>query len=456
MPTLDDALNQLAQQIQLIATPDPVRKRQFSAMLTLPGSLQPGVHPGAREVGDGGVFPPRHNPLSVSGTTEVRKIVQEPINLQWVSENVLFQPISTPPSADDLDDPPTVVDQLPVQPSIPVPGTPVPAGVPGTIGLLTGTVPVFEILDELVNVNATIEARWRVLDENKVPVASFGWSSQNVSGTGSEFVPSPDHILNTAVELTMIPPFTDYVSLSAPLTVRRWIEAHFRLTAAGVSTPWIDLVFPVDLPPIPIPTVLLMFFNPDFNGPALLVLPENSPFAKDSIMGALATARDELTEIRALVEFVGNFIDLVNSLEPVWDELSIAPTRADEISSLNDIDVVGTEWWQVFTNDREAEDELASLMFFGAPGRTLEAYNDRNFSDSQGQLNVTIGPELAVWIRTLYHSETDEFVPPDAAPAGRVVVARKPQGCRGFWCFAGGGRKITAFGDEFSSLRLRW
>jgi len=37
-----------------------------------------------------------------------------------------------------------------------------------------------------------------------------------------------------------------------------------------------------------------------------------------------------------------------------------------------------------------------------------------------------------------------------------VTVARKPQGCRGTWCWAGGGHKITTFGDEFSSLRFGW
>jgi len=456
MAPLQDALDQLAQQIQLAASGSGNR---FSAMLTLPvSSTQPPVvHPQAR-VGDGGVFPPEHaNPLAVSGTVEVRKIVQQPISLQWISEDVLFAPVSTPPSPDDLTVPPTITDQLPVQPSIPVVGTPVPAGVPGAIGLLTGTMPVFEILDELVSTTATIEARWRVLDENRVPITTFGWSTNpGIKGKGSEFFPPVDHILNNAVELTLIPPFVDFVSLSPPAPVRRWIQAHFRLTAAGVSTPWIDLEQAVDLVPLAIPTVLLLFFDPDFAGPSLMVLPANSQLGPDSVLTILKSVRTELDTIKELVDFVGLFIDLVNALDPVWAELEMAWTKADEIANLNDIDVVGSPWWAVWQNDREAEDEFASLMFFGAPGRSLQAFNDRGFNDDEGELVVNLGLEMAVTIRTLYHSETADFVPPDAVPAGRVTVARKPQGCRGTWCWAGGGHDITTFGDAFSALRFGW
>lgn len=454
MAALEDALDQLAQQVQLVASG---AGNKFSAMLTLPGSSQPVVHPEAR-IGDGGVFPPGHgDPLAVSGTVEVRKIVQEPINLQWISENVLFAPVSTTPSPDDLTVPPTITGQLPVQPSIPIVGTPVPAGVPGAIGLLTGTLPVFEILEELVSTTATIEARWRVLDENKVPIASFGWSSNpGLHGKGSEFVPPIDHILNNTVNLVLVPPFVDLVSLTPPAPVRRWIQAHFRLTAAGVSTPWIDLEQAVDLVPLAIPTVLLLFFDPSLAGPSLMVLPKDSQLGPDSVLTILKNARDVLDTVKELVDFVGLFIDVVNALDPVWAELEMAWTKADEIQNLNDIDVIGSPWWAVWQNDREAEDEFASLILFGAPSRSLQAYNARNFSDSEGELVVHVGPEMAVVINTLYHSETGDFVPPDAVPADRVTVARKPQGCRGTWCWAGGGHDITTFGDEFSSLRFGW
>jgi len=457
MASLEDALNQLAQQVQLVTGPGSLANR-FSAMLSLPvpSTLPPVVDPEVR--GDGGVFPPHHTgPLTVEGTIEVRKIVQEPIDLQWISEDVLFAPVSTPPSPDDLTRPPAITDQLPVQPSIPIAGTPVPAGVPGAIGLLSGTVPVFEILDDLVTKTVTIEARWRVLDENKVPITSFGWSSNpGLHGKGSEFVPPVDHILNNAVELTLIPPFVDLVSLTPPAPVRRWIQAHFRLTAAGISTPWIDLEHAVDLVPLAIPTVLLMFFDPELQGPSLMVLPKDSQLGLDSVLDILKGVRAELDAIKDLVDFVGLFIDVVNALEPVWDQLEMAWTKADEISNLNDIDVVGSPWWAVWQNDREAEDEFASLIFFGAPGRSVQAFNDRNFSGDEGELVIHLGLEMAVVVNTLYHSDTADFVPPDAVPAGRVTVARKPQGCRGTWCWAGGGHKITTFGDEFSSLRFGW
>jgi hypothetical protein len=381
--------------------------------------------------------------------------VQEPVDLQWISEAVLFQPESTPPSPGDLTIPPPILGQLPVQPSIPITGATVPPGVSGTIGLIKGTIPVFEILDELVTATATIEARWRVLDENKVPIDTFGWStSPNITGKGSEFFPPVDHILDNAVSLTLVPPFVDLVSLTPPPPVKRWIQARFRLSAEGISTAWVDLETPVDLPPLAVPTVLLLFFDPEFGGPALMVLPKDSQLGPDLLVQTLDNVRDVLNAVRGLVDGVGLFIDVVNALDPVFDSLELAVTKADEIENLNDIDVVSTPWWN--PNDREAEDEMASLIFLGAPGRSLQAFNDRGFSDDEGQLNINLGPEMAVTIKTLYHSETSEFVPPDAVPAGRVTVARTPGGCRGFWCWAGGGHHISTFGDELSSLRFGW
>lgn len=450
MGTLEESLNQLAEQVQLTAS--ALDGNRFTAKLALSSnSILPPLATARIVHGD---LP--SNPLDISGTLEVRQIVQEPVNLQWISEAVRFAPESDPPAPDDLSIPPDIIGQLPVQPSLPLAGATIPPGVGGAIGLLTGTIPVFEILEELVTTTATIEVRWRVLDENKVPLTAFGWSSGSLTGSGSEFVPPTDQILNQAVNLLLVPPFVDLVSLSPPPPVRRWIQAHFRLSAAGISTPWIDLEVPVDLVPLAIPTVLLLFFDPDFGGPALLVLPENSQLGPDLLLSTLTDVRDVLTAVRDLVGFVGLFIDVVNALEPVFNTLEIAATKADAIPNLNDLDVVGTSWWKVWKNDREAEDEFASLMFLGAPGRSVQAFNARGFDDSQGQLNINLGPEMAVTIRTLYHGASGDFLPPDAVPANRVTVATAPQGCRGFWCWAGGGRDITTFGDEFSSLRFGW
>jgi hypothetical protein len=460
MATLEDALNQLAAQINLTATATGQYGNAFQAKLNLPQPNTPAHPPVAtagERLGGGGTISPHHGLLDVSGTVEVRKIVQEPVNLQWISEGVLFGSESTPPAASDLAIPPAILDQMPVQPSIPLAGSTVPAGVPGTIGLLTGTIPVFQILNELVTATATIEARWRVLDENHVPIDGFAWSlGPGMSGSGSELVPPANRILNTALDLVLVPPFVDLVSLTPPAPVRRFIQAHFRLSAAGVSTPWIDLEAPVDLVPLAIPTALFLFFDPDFGGPMLVVLPANSQLGPDLLLQTLGKVSDVLGTVRELVAFVGLFIDAVNGIGQGLSNVEIQVTKADAIENLNDIDVVGTPWWAVWRNDREAEDEMASLIFLGAPGRSLQAFNDRSFNDDEGQLNINIGPEMAVTIRTLYHSQTSDFVGPDVVPDGRVTVAKQPSGCRGTWCFLGGGHKITTFGDEFSSLRFGW
>ncbi|HEY6111470.1 MAG TPA: hypothetical protein VIV62_03030 [Chthoniobacterales bacterium] len=474
MATLQDALNQLAQQINLTAIPKPgaIAGNQFIATLSLPGfSTQPPVISAAAHIGTGVITPPHPGQLTVSGTLEVSKIVQEPINLKWISENVRFDPESDPPSANDLTIPPDIAGQMPIQPSIPVPGTEIPDGVPGTIGLLTGTIPVFEIINETISANVSIEARWRVLDENKIPVATFGWSTNpGITGQGSEFFPPPEHILNNAVNLALIPPFVDLVSLSPPAPVARWIQAHFRLSAAGVSTSWIDLEQYLPLPPIPIPTLLFLFEKPNFNivdntfsGFVLVVFPKNSPLGPDSLLQTLKDLNEKLTTVKTLLGVVLDlfFFRLNDPIMTVLNnaqDLNIAATKADEISNLNDIDVISYGFWDMFSghfNDIEAEDEMASLIFFGPPGRSLQAFNDRGFSDDEGQLNVKIGLEMVAAIATLYRSTTDDF-DGDAAPPGCVSVAKRPQGCRGLFCGLGGGHDITTFGDEFSSLRFGW
>jgi hypothetical protein len=449
MASLEQALNDLAQKVQLTVNPAAgPAGNAFNATLSIPGfSAQPPVHlPLAR---GGGEVPPLFGELTVTGTVEVRKIVDRNVNLKWISENVRFVPISDPPTADDLAIPPNIIGPMPIQPSIPIVGAPIPTGVPGAIGLLKGTIPVFEILLESISPTVSIEVHWRVLDENKVPVSEFAWSAGGgVSGKGTEFVPAPDHVLDNPVKLRLIPPFTDLASLN-PVTVPRWIQAHLRLSAAGITTPWIDLETRVSLPAIAIPTLLFLFRDPFFKGAVLIVFPKNSPLGPDFLIQKLTEVRDALSDLHDLLGFVAFFIKEVNLIIPLLENLQVAATRADEISNLNDVDVITYSWYHVWGGgDIEAEDEMASLIFLGPPGRVLQAFNDRNFSDDEGQMNINIGLEMAVAIETLYSKS------PISVPPARVSVPKTPQGCRGTWCFLGGGHKITTFGDEFSSIRF--
>jgi len=393
----------------------------------------------------------RKDPLSVEVSTEVTDVVGHPVDLFWVSRDVRFvdTQLPMPPAPIDL----TNLGALPVVPSLPT--DPVPQGVPGSIGRISGAFPVAVPSLQTITHPVSIELRWSILDENQEPLTSgesFGWKiGTDLAGEGGVIQPPPDRVTEL-LKLTLIPPFVDLTGID--LFVGRWIQARFRLKAGGTSTAWFDLRVKVNLPALPIPTLAFLFQHKQMQPPVLLMMPANSPLGPDDFIDILERTRDTLDQLRGVLSFLGLFVSEVNDLNTILQGASIKVAKADDLKNLNDLDLIHHPNWpnvtNIFVNDTEAEDELSSLLYFGPPGRRLKAYNARNFSNKEGEMHVVVGRELVVRVWDLHSAS------PGSVPGNRVSVPKAPTGCRGTWCFLGGGHDITTFGDEFSSLKLTW
>jgi hypothetical protein len=428
-----DALNSLAQDIDIQVLPTG-QTHVFDVKLLEPTS------------GKG--------PLSVGVSSEVVSIEELPVDLLWVSRAVSFAPdadIPLPPNPINL----TNLGALPILPSLPT--QPIPAGEPGSIGRISGTLPVARQSLETVDHPVTIELRWSILDENQVPLTgseSFGWKiGSDLSGHGGVIQPPPDRVADV-VRVTLVPPFVD-LGTGLPVLVPRWFQARFRLKASGVSTAWFELRQKVDLPAIGIPTLAFLFQGKLQEPPVLVLIPSNSPLGQESFMDLLLEVSATLDQLKGIVAFLGLFVDRVNDVNSRIQGANVKVKKADEIRDLNGVDLISHPNWPNVTNipfnDTEAEDEISSLVFFGPPGRRLKCYNARNFSDSQGEMHVTVDHLMMAFINNLHTAS------PGAVPSTAVTVLKAPTGCRGFFCFAsvvGGGHQITTFGDEFSSLKL--
>jgi hypothetical protein len=183
-----------------------------------------------------------------------------------------------------------------------------------------------------------------------------------------------------------------------------------------------------------------------------MMIPSQSPLGGDTLLAVLQRARNLLEQVRSIIAFVGVFINEVDDLANVLNNIGLSVAKADQIPDLNDLDLRHypnfPAVYNVFRNDIEWEDEISSLLFFGPPGRRLRAYNARNFSNSEGEIHVTVGRELAARVWDLHSAS------PGALPSTAVTVPAAPSGCRGVGCYFWSGHQITTFGDEFSSLKL--
>jgi hypothetical protein len=420
---LDSVLTTLAEGFRIDLGSSGAADRQFTAqLLPPPGSVD--------DKGD----------LNVTDLVTSTQVTPSPVDVSWRTQDVRFADtdIANAPVLGGL----PINDLLALNVGSVTNGATSPPGVPGLLGILTGTIPLPIEVTALKTFTVTlVDVRWRVRDANGQAVAGVSWSlggAPPVSGTGGDIAPPIGRALDL-LTLVFDLVFAEQTSSFQPLIQRR-LEASVRLQAGGVSTGWIDLP-PVDLqlPVIPVPTIAVFCQDTNFGSNKLVVVPGNSLFDEDTVQAALTALRDTLDPLRSAFSFLGVFLDAAGTVADLLSGGNVTFRKADEISNLNDIDLESG-----FFNDTEAEDELSSLILVGPPHRRIEGFNDRSFSTSQGQINVTVGTELIVQVASL-HSASPASIPP-----GRVGVPFPPDGSRFLF------HDITTFGDELSSLRFAW
>lgn len=449
-----EALTSLAQTFTIIPppTPPPSTAPVFRFGLTTPV----GVMPNLSEL------------ISNLPTSTVTEIRQSPVTLEWLTKDVRFVNTEVLNGA--------TVGGMPISSFIvPVGGLmppniadgtfgPVtPPGVPGVLGSLSGSVPIPIQVTRNAGVSepaVRVTIRWRIRDESGNIVPHVNWSlASGASGTTGEII---QHLTTNYRDLTAIPPadltgllalafpilFVELLGVPRPLA-RRTIEAAVRLEVLGlgVATDWVELPpVTIELPVVGIPTVLVLTTDSMFGGEVLVVVPNGSPLENvGDVTNALGNLTGILSPLMGTIPALGLFLTTFAPGSPVINALAhpnLKFRRAEGIPFLRDV-----VWVQGIGNaivNFNGEDSIDSLAFIGAPNRRVECFNDREFIVGQGQMDVTVGPELVVTISDLRSAA------PPSNPAGRASVRRPPGGTR--FLFHG----ITTFGDELSSLRFSW
>ncbi|MFL5311763.1 MAG: hypothetical protein ACJ79H_15100 [Myxococcales bacterium] len=387
--------------------------------------------------------------LKVSELVTSTEILQGPLDLTWRTKDVRF-------ATRDITDP-AVVGGMPIPALLTLnigsvtSGPLTPPGVPGTIGTVVGNLPIPSTVTEPTLTPVTANVRYRILDEQGVPVANAAWTlavpGQPVSGVGGDV----DAALAPFAELDIkFPPIIVELTTSPPLPVRRTIQASVNLSTAtpSASSGWIDLPpVQLDLIPIAIPTIFLLYENVGFTGRMLIVVPSNSPLTE---AGLSAELNQLSTAISALANNAAFSLTLMTAMlgtgdpsgRSIPDQLAAFRrifVKADAIANLDDHVYDGGF---LGIGRVTAEDLMSAVMFIGPPGRQAQCFIRRDFDSGNGQFNVTVSGSTLAATATNIHSAS-----PASDPAGSVTVVTPPSGFRPF-------HFISIFGDELSSVKF--
>lgn len=292
------------------------------------------------------------------------------VNLNFLTKGVAFSDDNLVAPFNDPTINTNTVDGLPIANLLNSAGL-----TPGNIGQIAGTLKIpFPVT---IPVGATVS--WRVEDDQGDAVSDF-MAPSGLAGFEAQFI---------------FPPVIEELTNDFVLSLKEYrIIATVTLLAGAGGTDFTRELPPavVLIPNIGIPVILAMFRHPfflpvykDSDGAVLLIVPANSKLKDASqLQDILNTLRPLIGNLNSIVRFAS----LLTGISMLSDALAVQPhivfRATDSISDLNDIDLF-TGFW----NDIEAEDELASAIFIGNPGKTVECYIDRSFRG--GRLDLKIG-----------------------------------------------------------------
>lgn len=397
--------------------PVPVQVLNDLAATLRIGLTGPAQRPAGQPI-TAGIVPPVSS-LNVSET------LTGTLNLTWIMKDVRYSTAQVEPSLD-----PAALNAN-ILGGIPLSGLPALPGVPGSLGQLTGSIP----LPSMTTIPVQLEIEWRVRDETD--------SRDLVLGT--DFL-APGGLNNPEVSIILAPSTVELTTdAPVPAPVRRHLRARVRLSAGPTRTAWIDLPpVPVFVPALGLPTVLALFLHVDFqarsgddDGAVLVVVPANSPFGSihqlQPALNQLQSAVSTISSFASFAAFLAGLSELTGAL-PAQPHVQFRSTN--RINNLNDITLIQRGF---FENDTEAEDELSSIIFIGPAAKRAQLFNARDTNAGAGAFTLTVGPNFVTIVRNLHSAS------PASEPGGMLTVDTPPPG---------GIFGPSTFGDELSSLRF--
>jgi hypothetical protein len=197
--------------------------------------------------------------------------------------------------------------------------------------------------------------------------------------------------------------------------------------------------------------VVVLFTEPNFgvtiDSAALIIVPEHSPFASaEPLFKTLKRVESAVSALRSLGGLVSFFLGLDELLGAVPDQprLRFAAARAvtggQGIPKLGAIKIKRRPWYAILSSDPNFDDKAFSLIVFGAPGVTVQFFNDINFKmaadgSHQGNFDIQLKDTLTekdffASIRTL---DTDDDFAPETFPPSRVPRFEADSGGDDLW-----------------------
>lgn len=359
-------------------------------------------------------------------------------NLTWITKNVRFNNFNTEPAFETEPFVPSSVNALlagAMPARVPAVGNLVGIqelqGVPGELSQLAGTFPI------AVEVPVSVSVAWSVVD-----------SSGNAVAEGPGTFTAPNGLTSPEATFLFVPQTVELTNTTTVSFVRLFIRATVTLTAGTTTHSRTLPDIPVDIPAIPIPTVIVFFLHKNFaaangddDGAAFIVVPNNSPLRSLSqLQGVLNTIEGTVSSLSSVAGFASFLLGLSELNGALAAQPHIQFRAADSSNNINNFNDVTLIQRGFFENDTEAEDELSSLIFIGSVRKRVSCFNSRDRSTGEGNFDVTIGTLLHATIRDLHSTS------PTSQPAGtEISIINTPPGG---WFSAGD------FGDSLSSLRF--
>lgn len=332
-------------------------------------------------------------------------------------------------------------------------------GLPGSLGSMTGLMPVARAVKTALPLTVALEVRWSFRDEAggvtfdvdwRLGPADEGDEPPVAQGRGGELNPAPADALKP-LHLALPIAFVGRAGEAAESAARRFVHASVRLVAGGVSTPWVEVPrLEVRQPLVVVPSLLMIFAEANYEGACALLTPGDSLVCDGAeALQALEELRDALRQLSGTqaadgpASFPPPLGDLAPTLALVEQLIEKAPAaktfvRAHEVKNLRQVALAPPDGG---AQPAPAEDRISSLVLLGPPGRLLRCYNSRDLIDGEGQMVLACGREMFAAVADLGRES------PASAPRGSMIIVSRPRGTRGE-------RQLTTFDRAISSMRF--
>lgn len=255
------------------------------------------------------------------------------------------------------------------------------------------------------------------------------WTVKNARGNvlapGVDYSESPEQLLEGAPVSVVFAFFPEFVEATRgdPPVSQRFISCDVTVVINQGETDEqkeTRTIGPksIDLPAIPIPVVAVLTEHPNFQGAALIAVPDTSPFADlseiDSVLQKAIAALNTVGSVTA------TFAPTLNGLNTVKAALSLSQKRfwrASQLDSLGDICFATTTVVVSWCN-KDAWRMFSALALLGPPGKTLSCHNLNNQWVHHGVFTLATGTACVAVISDFTTLSNPPAADPLPAPMG--------------------------------------